>query len=441
MTESISKEITQAEEHVQQGQMLVGAGKFAEAIVYFDNALQEDAMNQETYILKGIAKANLELLDEAKECFSRALMINKENSEAYMHMGNIFFMQDEFVEGLKNYNMAISLGYENADLHYHLGIIYEERNEMEMAIRNFNKAIRIDEVNPVYRIRKASVQLLSEKCHEALQTLEELLKVCPDSFDGYHLSAAAYTMLGDFDKAEEVLAFAESLFPEDRDIIFDHIRMLVTKGDLDLAIEKLNKMNETTEDPIEKKEIYLNLGKIFGQKEDLESADNYFQKALQSGENEEIDLETRYLLMNSYLVNGNYQGILEQAEFLEKANHENVYALCGKYYKEYATAQIDNGKNEKGYREAISFYRNISTNEPSRVDAYLFRAMCHKELEEFDRAIELVDYVILVQPENGQLHTVKGNFLKEMGKTSEAEKEYQLAKQIGNAMAQGVMGG
>lgn len=432
MSQIINKEVSLAEEYIQQGQVLIGSEKFKEAVTYFDKALYEDPMNQVAYISKGVAKASLDLLDEAKECFSRAIMIKKDNPDPYVHLGNMFFMQDKFEEGLTNYNQAIALGYNDADLYYQLGIQYEERSELDLAIRNYTKAMHIDSLNPVYRIRKASVQLLMQQHQEALQTLEDLLKICPDSFDGYHLSAAAYTMLGDYEKADEVLAFAEILFPDDKDIIFDRIRILVTKGDLDVAVDKLTKMEEVAENSIDKKEIRLNLGKIVGQKDDLDSAICYFKEALESGVEESIDLEIRYLLMNSYLVNNNYKGILEQAEVLEKFSSDNVYSLCGKYYRAYALTKLGNDDGEKSYRDAIRFYRSISTSNPSRIDAYLFRAMCHKDISEFDKAVELVDYVMLIQPENGQLHVIKGNILKDMGKTVEAESEYQIAKGMAN---------
>lgn len=58
--------------------------------------------------------------------------------------------------------------------------------------------------------------------------------------------------------------------------------------------------------------------------------------------------------------------------------------------------------------------------------------MCYKDLGNFDKALETIDYVILIQPENGQLHQIKGNILREMGgRSNEAEEEYKRAKALG----------
>ena len=62
----------------------------------------------------------------------------------------------------------------------------------------------------------------------------------------------------------------------------------------------------------------------------------------------------------------------------------------------------------------------------------MFRAMCYKDIGNYDKALETIDYVILIQPENGQLHQIKGNILKEMsGRSVEAEEEYREAKRLG----------
>ena len=50
MSEERNKEVSLADEYVQQGQVLIGSEKFEEAIVYFDKALNEDPMHQVAHI-------------------------------------------------------------------------------------------------------------------------------------------------------------------------------------------------------------------------------------------------------------------------------------------------------------------------------------------------------------------------------------------------------
>ena len=70
MTEEFDKEMSPADEYVQQGQVLIGTEKFLESIVYFDKALNEDPMNQTAYItamiqpLKEILQKHFKMIKE-----------------------------------------------------------------------------------------------------------------------------------------------------------------------------------------------------------------------------------------------------------------------------------------------------------------------------------------------------------------------------------------
>lgn len=421
-----------AEEYLQQGQVLLGSGAYEKAIEYLDKVILIDKFNYAAYVSKAIAEINLDQTDCAEECIDRAIMIDKSNPDAYVHKGNMELLKDRTDEAIKNYNQAISLGYGGAEVYYSLGLVYENQRNPELALRNYTKAIHLDELNPVYRVRKASIQILTEKYKEALQTLEELRKMCPESFEGYHLTAAVYTMMEQYEKADEVLAFAEKLFPEDREILYDRIRVLVTKGDLDLAVEKLTDLEQRCQDVNEQKEILLNKAKIYGQQDKSEEAEKALLTALQSGTDEEKDLEIQYLLMNFSLLSNNYEKVYEWAMKLDQGKNTNLYALGGKYYMALAMKQKAEKEYETYYQDAIRYYRGLSLENPSRIEAYLFRAMCLKDLGQYEKALEMVDYVIVLQPNTGQLHQIKGNIYKEMkNHEAEAQKEYQMAEAMG----------
>lgn len=436
----LSENQMEAEEYLQMGQTLMGAEKVDEAIVAFEKALKHDPLNKIIHISEGIAYASLEKYDKAKKCFSRAIKVDKNFADAYFQLGNIAFLDGDFEEGLKNYNQAIFLGYNNEALYYNLGLIYEEREEYGEAIRNYSKAIMMDERNPVYMIRKASLQIMMSKYEEALQTLEKLRIQCPDSFDGYHLTAAAYTMLGEYEKADEILKYAQDLFPDDKDLLFDRMRVLVTKDDEEGALKLLEEAKELDCTAEERKEILLNEAKIYAQREDLDKAVTLFTEGLRIPGGEEVNAELQYFLMNCYLILKDYTKLLDIARTVDRSKIDNAYNLCGVYFECLALKLSEDPSLKKTCEDAIRYYRNISLNDPSRIDAYLFRAMCYKDLGNYTKAIETIDYILMLQPQNGQLHQIKGNILSEMpGREEDTKKEYSEAKRLG--VASSLLGG
>lgn len=427
----LGEEFTEAQEYLQMGQVLLGAEKYEEAIAILEKAEKEDPMNLDIYMAKGIGHASLEQYKEARECFHKAMLIDRKLPDAYFQMGNIDFLEGKYEEGMKNYNQAQILGYQSADLFYNLALVNEEQDNVDEAIRYYTKASNLDEMNPVYMSRKASLQILSGKYAEALQTLEKLRMRCPEQFEGYHLTAAAYTMMEKYEEADAILKHAIEMFPDDKDLLFDRVRVLVSSNKLDEAVKILQDARYMNCTQAERKEILLNEAKIVGQKEELDRANQLLEQAYAIPEGEELNAEILYFLMNGYLVQKDYVNLLKVTKRVDTANVDSPFCLSAMYYQGIALKYSGNPQYKQHFHEAIKYYRSISMKNPSRIDTYLFRAMCYKELESYDKALESVDYVLLLQPENGQIHLIRGNMLKEMGRQEEAAKEYEQAKNLG----------
>lgn len=423
--------ISESEEYLQMGQVLLGSGKYNDAIVYIDKVLDKEPMNSVAYISKGIAYASMEEYAKAKECFKRCIKIDKQFADAYFQLGNIEFLMDNFQEGIKNYNQAISYGFEDASLYYNLALVYEEQDNIEEAVRYYSKAASIDETNAEYLIRKATLQISISKYEEALQTLEKIRNRFPDSFEGYHLTAAALTLLEKYDKADKILKDALLIFPDDKAIMFDRLRILITKGDLNEALALLDRAKDGDSAPEIEKEILLNEAKIRGQLDQLDQTIELLYKAMAIKEGEYLDSEIYYLLLNALYINKDFNKMYEVAEKVDKNNTEDPYNLSGMYYECIAAKGRGDSDYEKKFTGAVKYYRNISVKDPSRVDAYLFRAMCYREIKDYDKALDSVNYVLLLQPDNAQLHQIKGNLLLDQGKKGEAQQEYSEAKRLG----------
>lgn len=420
-----------AKEYLQMGQVLLGAGKYEESLTKLDRALQYDPMDKVAYVTKGIAYANMEDYTKAKECFKRALKIDKQFADAYFQLGSIEFLEDNFQEGIKNYNLAVSYGYQDAALYYNLALVYEEQENMDEAIRYYTKAASLDETDPEPLARKASLQIMTGKLEEALQTLDKVRNRFPESFEGYHLSAAAFTILERYQEAEQVLRSALEMFPEDRALMFDLLRVLSTAGEFEKGLKLIQQVKEGECRPEEMKEILLNEAKIRGQMDHLDETIQLLAQALAITEGEHLDSEIRYLLLNAFYIKKDYEKMYQTAKGVDKEDTSDPYNLSGMYYECIALKGKEDADYKRSFQNAVRYYRNISVNDPSRVDAYLFRAMCYRELQEYDKAMESVDYVLLLQPENPQLHQIKGNLLMDQNKKTQAQLAYAEAKRLG----------
>lgn len=429
------------EEYLQQGQVLLGGGKYAEAIDHLEKALELDERNVDAYISKAIALAYLDRLDEAEECLQRAIIVKKDCADAYFHLGNIFFMKEQYKDSIKYLNLAVANGYEAADAYYLLGLVYEVCEEFLQALRHYSKAIRADELNAMYRVKKAVLEFSMGDYASSYETTEGLRAYCPDSFEGYHLGAAALNMQGKCQEAKKLLFQAKELFPEDNDILLDLVRTHLTANEYPEAKKLLNNALENNPTDDEKKEIFLGLGKICVEEEKLDEGIDYLRKSLEVGRFGQKDFETQFILVNVYNSLKQYEQMLEMANQIVEKQGEEPYSLSGRYFVALAKQNIPGEDYKAAYLDAIRFYRQFTLKQPSRADGYVYRAMCHRELKEYEKGIECLDYVLLLSPDSKELHMLKGSMLKESGKEKEGDEELRLAERLKSSGLPGFMGG
>ena len=417
----------QVQEYLTQGTVLASQNKYEEAMSYFDKAERENPMETDVYLAKGLAYANMDELDKAKEQFEKALKINKSLGVVYYHLGSIAILQEDVALGFENYNKAISNGFDDAQVYYSIGLLHEESDSYELAIRNYTKAINKDPMRPDIRLRKAQIQIQSNLMPEALQTLDETILTNPDIFEGYHLKFTLLLELKQFDKAEETLNLATELFPTDPGFILDRASLLSALDQTDESMSLLDDLENApgTDDDV-RRAICLERAKIHALNEDVDSAITDLNKA--NSMFEDFDSEIMFLLSNCYLAATNFEKLLEVSSEIIEKSEEDYFKNTALYYQPLALKSL--GRMDEAmplFQEAVSVFRNQALESPGNLDAYLLRIMCLKEMDQFDKALELVDYVITLKPENPEPRLIRVSVLEAMGRIDEAQKEAKIA--------------
>lgn len=413
-------------EYLMQGSVLAGQGKYEEALAYYDKAERENPMEIEVYLSKGIACANLDRLDDAKAQFEKALKVNRTSGLAYFHLGSIALLQGDIALGFENYNKAIANGYDDAQLYYNIGLLHEENGEADMAIRNYSKAIMRDALRPDIRIRKARLLLQGNHFPEALQTLDETILTNPDVFEGYHLKFSVLMQLKQYAKAEEVINGAILLFPKDPGFAIDKASLFIAQNKADEALAVLTALENADEtDEAVLRRIYMERAQIFASRDDIKSAVAALEQAKElSDKAGDFDSEVIFLLANCCLSTEEYDKVLDYArQLLEKAD-DGYSKESARYFEPLALKML--GRMEEAaplYKDAINEYRNQALSTPGNLDAYLLRIMCLRDIEQYDKALELIDYVITLQPERAEPRLLRVTILESLGRTDEAADE------------------
>lgn len=423
----------QAQEYLMQGSALSGQGKYEDALSYYKKAEKEDPMNIEVYLSQGIAYANLDRLDEAKVQFEKALKVNRNSGIAYFHLGSIQLLQGETAAGVENYNKAIAKGYDDAQLYYSLGLMYEEQNDLDMAIRNYSKAIQRDALRPDIRIRKARLLIQGNHIPEALQVLDETILTNPDVFEGYHIKAMLLLQMKKNDEAEELLNTALELFPQDHGFALDKVSLRIAQNRMDEALEILSEL-ETAEDADDglRRRIYMERAQISANMEDVDGAIAALEQARALSEkNGVFDTEVMFLLASCHLSQERYEELLADARQILASGDDGYNKETARYFEPLALKML--GRDDEAvpiYKEAIEEFRRQSLDSPGNLDAYLLRAMCLRDIKQYEKALELINYVVALQPDRAEPLLMKVSILEALGRTEEAEKEGRILNEM-----------
>lgn len=427
------KIISQVEEYNQQGKVLYSIDKYNEAIDIYKKAENEDPMYLDTYLNLGEAYVMIDEYEKAKDSFSKVLLIDKKNGITYFHLGNVEFLLGNNDAGRELYAKAINNGYNDAQLYVNLAMVSEEAGNNEEAIKNYNKAIARDKFRADAKLRKAMLYISENKYYEALQALDNMIEFNPEIFEGHHYKIMINIELGNLLEAERTLEKAIALFPDDDGFIFDKVVLLERQEKYDEALELINTRYNDSQD----REVLLEKGKILLAKDTVDEAIALFEQVKSKEEN--FDDETRFYLINIYINTAKIEKALEYSEEIITKGEQNSFYFAAVYFKALCLSKLGRVAEAKAaYEEAVKIFRFASSSNPGMLDLIIYRALCYKELKNYDKAFEMVNYLLAIDENIGEAYLIRAELYQELHEIDKAEADRAAAisksKVIGTLM-------
>lgn len=417
------------EECIKRGKVLLLSEESQEAKTYFESAVALEEMNVEGYINLGICHASLDEYPAATDNFSKALLIDKNNAEALFHLGNLAFIEEDAVKGIELYNKAILAGFPGGYIHHNLGMVYEELGNVSTALRCYSKAVEVEPLNPEFHLKLAVLYHKNDQIPSAIKALEKMRLYAPDVFESYALEAEIHMGLGNLEKAEQIVEDALERYPHDVSFHMMKIRIVDEKGDSEDALKRLEVLENMEGFAIEginanllKSKIYLQKGESTKAIESLESVKQY--------EDEDIHYESRYFLINLYIERERFEDALNEVEAILERPDDSIYTNSCHYYKAYCLVKLGRDPENQAYHNALNTLRTITIKNPLDIESFVLRVMAHKDVKQYEEALELVDYLLKIVDSKAEMHILKQRIYEDMGDVSAAQNEHQMAMSL-----------
>lgn len=413
----------------QQGVMLFRTGNIDAAVDKYNKAIEIDPMTIESYMNLGNLYLRTEKYQEAKNYYKKALLIEKKG-EVYFQYGNACFLNDEPHEGLEYYNLALSAGFDSDEMFFFMGMAYEHMNDDQMALRYVQKAISKNPSRPDYKVKKISILLRLDMIDEAKKGIDQLLLDDPELYDGYHMKIAVLLEEKQYGQAIEFAKKATERFPEDADLMYDYANANALAKKYDRTLEIVNNAEKMEFFEEAKPKFLLLEAEVLAEMTKLDDAIEKCDECI-SLETDGIFPEARFTRINLAMVKQDYESALANSIKIIESDIRDSYYFASVYYRALCTQKL--GKKEDAeqlYKEAISLYRLFTLQNPEAIDAYLYRAMCLRDIEKYDEALEILDFIDNLNCDIAEVFTIRADIYKAKGNDSLAKEELEKACSI-----------
>lgn len=408
-------EVSFCEEYNQRGRVLYSMDKYEDAIALYLKAEKADPMSIQTYFNLTEAYVMLDKFAEAKKVLKRAQLIEKNNGEIWFHLGNIAMLEENFDEGKQYYAKAVSCGYQNPYIYMNLGSAYEDLGDLESALSSYNKAIQLDKYFASAWLKKLELYLAQEQYSEALSVSESMMEFLPDKFEGYHYKFAILMELGNKNEAKIVLDKALELFPDDPGFKLDMVHFLERENRFAEA-EKL--LDESFFEAPNSADYARLKVQLLLKQEKLTEASELAEKTLAVTFDEELN----FFLSNIYFSLEEYQKVIAATARTIQEKSKTVYYYTALYFHALAHKKLGEDATEL-FKETIQELRLACSNNPGMVDLYIYRALCYREIKDYERAYEMIDYILAITEDAAEALLIRAEINKDLGKMAEYEAD------------------
>jgi len=333
-------------------------------------------------------------------------------AEAARQAGNLDAAESE-------YGAILGEGYQR------LGRIYTARSDYLLGIPVLEAAQKYGPNSPEVLVDLAIAYFGAQQYERAVVPATKAIALAPDNAGAHQMLGKTYFMLGDLGKSITALETAAKLAPADLDVAY-------TLGIAYLRNRQPAPARQLYDALIkhfgEKPQLHVIIGRAYRQSGLLPEAAEQFKKAIA------LDPgfpRAHYYLGITYLLD---EGQSKTSEALEEFKIE-VAANPEEFFANYYLGVVYNFQRQ--WDLAKTYLQKASTIQPNNPDPYFQLSQAYQELNDHERAIEVLRKTITLNPNlthnKGQVTTAHHRLAQSLlktGKTEAGRKELQIASDL-----------
>jgi tetratricopeptide (TPR) repeat protein len=467
------------QKYLESGQRYFDKGKYREASIQFQNAIQVDPRFAEAHYKLAQTDLKLQQWTNAYDELTRTIEIQPENYAARLDAANLLIANHQLKDAKEHLDILTQKQPNNADVQIAYSNYLASDQNLAGAITAMQKAIQFDPGRQDSYINLALLQMNAEQYDAAETSFKKAIDVNPKSGTAYMALGTFYQSRGRFPEAEQQFQRAIAAAPADPETRGAMARLYMAENKPDQAEAFLKKAkNDFPENSVG----YRLLGDFYFANGDLDKAvaeyaaiyqqhpkdiqlkKNYIQLLILKERlpearrlNDEIlkatpdDQDAQIYKAQIEIHAGRASDAVNTLQNVIKNDPDNAIAH---YQLGLAFAQLGNNRAESEWREALrtrpdiveahralagaAIQRDdvntlaqeadqIINYQPGAPDGYLLRAVAEMDRQNYAKAEDYIKQSLEKAPNNPEAYVQLGNLRISQERLPDAQKAFQQA--------------
>lgn len=390
------------------------SGKQGRGIAEFEKALELDARNStarlnlaSVYLEKKQYRRALSYLDTAELRQSQDPVLLLALAEAYYGAAQAQPARETALR------LARLPGVESK-VHFSLGLVLAEHGEYQLAAGQF-EAIPADERDVAAEMNLGMAYTRLKNFEAARAAYENAIRMDPKNPETYYHIGIAESALGNHDVAVDWMTEAHNLASGRPDISLALVEELIHTRNYEQARTVLTVATAAHPNDPFLREALADLFAARGQRND---AVKTYQECLQLNQR---SVSARLALAGVYEEMGQTESARAALAEVLKLNPKNAEA----------EAQLGRLAFEAGHEEeASSLVQRALAHDPNNLLANEYHAMLQLRGGQLTEARQTLERLVQLDPQSSRVHLLLGRVLARLNQSAEAEREFELSKDL-----------
>ena len=221
-------------------------GNYQSAIRDFDKAIQIKPDFFEAYSNRGVVYGILDDAQHAIQDYDKAIQIKPQSEAVYTNRGIAYGILQNYRRAIQDFDRAIQINPEFANAYYNRGYAYHNLGDIQRALQDYDKAIQINSEYTDAYYNRGNIYFYLDDYQQAVQNFDKVLQINPQDAEAYNYRGFVYFNLGDYQQAIQDFDQAIQINPKFADAYYNRGLVYQNMGSAVEADADFSKYKELT---------------------------------------------------------------------------------------------------------------------------------------------------------------------------------------------------